>query len=180
MSVVNESTIQTARLLLAPFALTDAANVFAYASNPAVSRFTTWSPHKTIADSVAFIEMALRRGPREHTWAIRLCTDPKVIGTIEFGLKDDSSAEFHYVLAEPFWNRGLMTEAAQAVVKWGLERYPSVTRISTRAMSENIASHRVMEKCGLKFEKVRRDHFAKFSGPVEQYQYTLLRDSQLK
>jgi [ribosomal protein S5]-alanine N-acetyltransferase len=172
---MNEPTIQTERLLLMSFTHDDAADVFAYASNPNVSRFTTWLPHKTIADSAAFINMVLRRSANQHTWAIRLRSEPAVVGTIEFGLKDESNAEFHFVLAESLWNRGLMTEAASAVVEWGLANYPAVIRISTRAMSQNIGSHRVMEKCGLQFEKIRVDRFAKFPEPVEQRQYALIR-----
>ena len=43
--------IQTARLLLRPFEMSDAADVFAYASNPNVSRFTTFETARTLADS---------------------------------------------------------------------------------------------------------------------------------
>jgi RimJ/RimL family protein N-acetyltransferase len=53
---VTTATIQTARLILRPFVRGDAVDVFAYASNPNVSRYTTWQTHRTLADSEAFID----------------------------------------------------------------------------------------------------------------------------
>jgi len=168
-------TIHTERLLLRPFVRSDASDVFAYASNPRVSRFTSWSTHATIADSEAFIDMVLARGPEEHTWAILPARDSRVCGAIELGPVTEVEAEIHYVLAEPFWNRGLMTEAARAVLAWGLATYPAVTRVVSRAFVDNVASHRVMEHCGMTFERVRRDHMAKLGESVEQLEYALTR-----
>src|SRR3954467_10052594 len=92
-------TIETKRLVLRPFDRpidrTDAANVFAYASDPSVSRFTTWEAHRTPDDSLAFIEMVLGRPESEMTWAIRLRTSPTVIGVIEFGPTDQAEAQIH-------------------------------------------------------------------------------------
>lgn len=168
--------LQTARLLLRPFTRADAADVFAYASNPNVSRYCTWQTHRTIADSEAFIEMVLNRRPTQHTWAIRLLHDPIVIGAIEFCLSNETEAQFHYVLSEPFWNRGLMTEAAQAVTRWGLDTHPNIRRLFTSAMAQNIGSHRIMEKCGLKFERTIVGKWEKYPEPVEVRQYAMIRD----
>ncbi len=168
-------TIETPRLLLRPFDHADAADVFAYASNPNVSRFTTWETHRSLADSHAFIEMVLGRGEDRKTWAIRLRTDPSVIGAIEFGPTDQAEARIDYVLAEPFWNRGLMTEAARAVLAWGLEHCPSVNSVASCAVTQNLGSQRVMEKCGLKFERVQLHRWSKRPEPVEQRHYRLVR-----
>ena len=173
-------TIQTDRLLLQPFTRADAGDVFAYASNPNVSRFTTWQTHQSIEDSYAFIDMVLARPPHQHTWAIRLRDDPRgpaVIGAIEFGTRDDGiEAQIDYVLAEPFWNRGLITEAYRAVIAFGWRNYPSVQRVISCTLKENVGSQRVMEKCGLKFERTKMYRWAKCPEPVEQLQYAIARD----
>jgi [ribosomal protein S5]-alanine N-acetyltransferase len=168
-------TIKTERLLLRPFLRTDAPDVFAYASNPRVSRFTSWSTHRTLADSEAFIDMVLRREPDEHTWAICVGNDPRVQGAIELGPVAEAQAELHYVLAEPLWNRGLMTEAARAVLAWGLASYPTLARVVSRALVDNVASHRVMEHCGMTFERLRRDPMTTLGETVEQLEYALTR-----
>ena len=168
-------TIETERLVLRPFDRADAADVFAYASDPGVSRFTTWETHQTLEDSLAFIEMVLGRRESEMTWAIRLRTSPKVIGAIEFGPTDQTEAQFHYVLAQPFWNQGLMTEAARAVLVWGLEHYPAVKAVVSWAVTQNVGSQRVMEKCGLRFDRVQMHRWSKCTEPVEQRHYRLVR-----
>jgi ribosomal-protein-alanine N-acetyltransferase len=168
--MANE-VIQTSCVVLRKFERSDAADVFAYASNPRVARFMPWRTHESLADAEAFIAMVLARGDREHTWAIRLVAEPRVIGAIEFSLVNDTHAQVHYVLAEEHWNRGLMTEAARAVMDWGRARYPALRHIGTSAFSENIASQSVMEKCGLRFEGVRRVECEKFGGVVEERVY---------
>jgi RimJ/RimL family protein N-acetyltransferase len=172
---MNTPTLQTPRLLLRPFERSDAADVFAYASNPNVSRYTTWQTHRTIDDAESFIDMVLKRGADKYCWAIRLADEPHVIGAIEFGIRGEggAEAEFHFVLGEPHWNRGLMTEAARAVLDWGLRQYPKVRRVVTYAMTENHASQRVMEKCGLKLVGVHQKKWAKFPGPVELSEYAM-------
>jgi RimJ/RimL family protein N-acetyltransferase len=168
--------IETPRLVLRPFIRVDAPDVFAYASNPNVSRYTTWQTHRTIADSEAFIEMVLGRGLGQHAWAITSRSDSSVIGAIEFGLKSGVEAQVDYVLAEPFWNRGLMTEAARAVLDYGVSHYPTVKRVIACAMTENIGSHRVMEKCGFRFEEAKSYFWSKCQKSVELRQYVLATD----
>ena len=42
-------------------------------------------------------------------------------------------------------------------------------------MTQNIASQRVMEKCGLRFERTRLVKWDKFAEPVEEREYALIR-----
>jgi RimJ/RimL family protein N-acetyltransferase len=100
--------------------------------------------------------------------------DPAVIGAIEFGPADQAEAQLHFVLAQPFWNQGLMTEAARAVLAWGLEHCPAVRAVVSCAMTENVGSQRVLEKCGLAFQRVQLHHWAKCDDPVEQRHYIIL------
>ena len=63
--------------------------------------------------------------------------------------------EFGYVLARPFWGRGLMTEALTAIADWAMCQ-DRVFRISAVCDVENIGSARVMEKSGFIREGVLR------------------------
>lgn len=167
--------IDTARLVLRPFVADDADDVFAYASNPRVAQYTSWRAHRSVAESVGFIRMVLARGPEAYTWAIRLRDDPRVVGAIEFSCEPGDRAEIHYTLAEPLWNRGLMTEAARAVLLWGCRRHPQLRRIATRAHTPNVASLRVMEKCGLRRVGPRLFESEKDGGTIEQIEYAIER-----
>lgn len=166
-------TLTTPRLSLAPLAAADAADVFAYAANPAVARHTTWVPHRTVDDAASFIGRVSARPAGHHCWAIRLSGRPAVVGVVELGPTDAARAEVHYVLAEPCWGRGLMTEAVRAVLAWGFAAHPNLARVTTGITAANAASRRVAEKCGLVLTGVHREEWAKFTDPVEVCGYAV-------
>ena len=60
--------------------------------------------------------------------------------------------EVLYALGKAFWGKGYATEAARASVDFGF-REIKLERIIALAMHDNIASCRVMEHCGLRYEK---------------------------
>ncbi|KAM3099346.1 GNAT family N-acetyltransferase [Phormidesmis sp. 146-35] len=78
---------------------------------------------------------------------------------LEF-LADTSEVEVNYLLDRPHWGKGLATEAARKLVRYGFERLGrDPSRVSRRdrlvalAKPENLASRRVMEKIGMQYEK---------------------------
>jgi ribosomal-protein-alanine N-acetyltransferase len=56
------------------------------------------------------------------------------------------------LLARASWGQGLASEAAQAALAYGFERV-GLERIIALTRPENIASRRVMEKLGMRYEK---------------------------
>jgi len=54
-------------------------------------------------------------------------------------------AEIGYVLGRPWWGQGFMTEAARAVVEWGLAQ-PAMFRVWAVTDVDNVASARVLER----------------------------------
>lgn len=88
------------------------------------------------------------------------------------------SAELGYWLAEPFWGRGIVTEAVQAVVRHGFNLLPLV-RIEASAFVNNPASARVLEKCGFTFEGVRRHNVIKEGQILDLLGYSILREECL-
>ena len=81
-----------------------------------------------------------------------------MIGTCGFTRFDfrHDSAEIGYVLNPDFWGRGLMPEAAAAVMNFGFEKL-LLNRIEAKHLTGNEASRRVMEKAGMRFEGVLRE-----------------------
>lgn len=64
-------------------------------------------------------------------------------------------AELGYVLARDCWGRGVMTEAAQAVVTWALAQ-PGIYRVWAVTDVDNHGSARVLEKIGMQREGLLR------------------------
>lgn len=60
--------------------------------------------------------------------------------------------ELVYLLGQPYWRRGLATEMALASLKFGFDRL-RFERIIAMAKTQNVRSHRVLEKAGMRFER---------------------------
>lgn len=158
--------METSRLLLRPLNEGDVDAVFEYCSDPEMATFTTWQPHQTKQDSVALVEYArgnYKRGLSEP-YGIAFKNNPsKIVGTVGWfwNTKLHKSIEIAYALARPFWGQGLMVEAAKGLINEALNKN-DIHRISSRCISENKASQRVMEKLGMRFEgTLRQSMFVK-------------------
>ncbi len=152
--------LETPRLVLRPFRLKDAKDVFEYASDPEVARFVLWEPHRSLAEtrsSIRSIRRLSRQG-RPSSWAIELAEEKKVIGSIGFMWlsPENRSAEVGYSLSRLYWNRGIMTEALTRVLESAF-RDLRLHRVEAQYDIRNPASGRVMEKCGMEQEGILRE-----------------------
>jgi [ribosomal protein S5]-alanine N-acetyltransferase len=152
-------TLETERLILRKMAPSDAEAVFAYASDPEVTRYVIWETHRSIEDSRAFLELesSKRESGDEPEWGIVYKGDHRFIGTcgIVSWDPDHARAELGYVLSRDYWGRGLMAEAVRAVISFCFQRM-NLNRIEARCTAENAASARVMEKAGMTHEGTLR------------------------
>ena len=74
-------------------------------------------------------------------------TENEFIGTLSYKEIDDKGiVEIGYGINEGYENKGYMTEAVRAIVKWASEQ-PNVNHIEAEAEENNYASIRVLEKC---------------------------------
>ena len=67
-------------------------------------------------------------------------------------LEDTGEIEVGYNLAEAHWRQGFGYECAMAWLKYGLET-AGLDRIVAIADPDNTGSWRIMEKCGMRYEK---------------------------
>lgn len=72
-------------------------------------------------------------------------------------LEETEEIEVGYAFGKAAWGRGIATEAARAVVRWGFEDL-GLERIVAIAYPENDASRRVMQKLGMRHEGMRLAH----------------------
>lgn len=155
----NLPTLTTERLILRKITHEDMNDMFVYTSNDEVSRYVTWDTHRTLTDTKQFIDLVLHNYANKKIapWAIEHKVTKKMIGTIDFVSWSPSHhvAEIGYVLSQDFWGKGLMTEAARAIIAFGFEKMELV-RIQARCISENLGSERVMQKAGMTLEGIMR------------------------
>jgi ribosomal-protein-alanine N-acetyltransferase len=156
-------SIETPRLTLRQPHWSDASAIFEqYAHDDLVSRYLAWRTHQNLAETGAFLRSRIDEWPvgQRTSWVITLRDNDQVIGMISQRQIMPYRVSLAYVLGQAFWNQGLMTEAAQAVVNLALGR-SAIYRVEAYCDVENIASARVLEKVGFQREGVlRRSGFA--------------------
>ncbi len=154
----NKPTLETAHLRLRPLSLSDAKRVFAYTSDPQMTEFTLWEPHKEVGESTAFIASVI-----SGTWGLIQKSDEVFVGTCSFIAWDTNNrrAEIAYALGRAYWGRGYMTEAVRAVIDFGFRRM-GLNRIEARFVTGNSGSERVLQKVGMTREGLlRQQEFAR-------------------
>ncbi len=171
--------IETESLTLRPMRMRDAEDIFRYASDPEVSRYVLWEPHRSISDSRAYIRYIrhLYRRGMPSSWAVVLRSSSEVIGSIGFmGYSYvHHTAEIGYSFSRNYWNLGYATQAAGAVIQTAFRSLPDLNRIEAQHDIRNPASGRVMLKCGMKQEGIIRSRIYNKSEFVDVALYAILR-----
>ncbi|MBR3119588.1 MAG: GNAT family N-acetyltransferase [Oceanobacillus sp.] len=151
--------IETERLILRKITKQDVPDMYAYCSDPEVTRFVTWNPHQSLADTEAFVEFILNNYKKKSLapWGMEYKKTGKIIGTVDLASWNPThqSAEIAYCIHQGYWGCGLTTEAAKSVIAFGFSNMDLI-RIQARCFVANIGSERVMEKLGMTFEGIIR------------------------
>lgn len=151
--------LETERFILRKVTKEDIEDMYLYGSDEEVSKYVTWNTHETIADTKGFVEFVLNKYVNKQVspWGIEYKENGKFIGTIDFvwWQPNHKIAEIGYVISKDYWGKGLTTEVAKELVKFGFEEMDLV-RVQARCDVENIASARVMEKAGMTLEGIIR------------------------
>jgi ribosomal-protein-alanine N-acetyltransferase len=107
-------------------------------------------------------------------WAIEV--DGLAVGAIGVTLREGiyvKSAEFGYWLGEPYWGRGIMTDAVTVASSYAMRRF-GLIRLEAPVFEWNPASMRVLEKCGFVREGVLRASAVKDGQVIDRVLYALI------
>lgn len=146
--------LETPRLLLREFDIDDAQSFYNLNLNPNVIRYTGNSAFKNIEEAKEFLNnYSDYKENGFGRWAVINKATKEFIGWC--GLKNDKKTDetdIGFRFFETFWNQGFATESAKACINYGFENLKLKTIIG-RAMKENTASIKVLEKIGLQYVK---------------------------
>ncbi|WP_458862268.1 GNAT family N-acetyltransferase [Acidaminobacterium chupaoyuni] len=173
---LSNAKLETERLLLRGWEKSDLADFFEYASVEGVGEQAGWKHHESMEESEKILKL-FREG--KNVFAIELKENQKVIGSL--GLHDSWAnedenyqameiKEIGYVLSKSYWGKGLMPEAAAAMIDFCFEEL-HLDALTCGHFTENHQSQRVIEKCGFHFVK-ERQYEAKQLGkcfPTKEY-----------
>ncbi len=146
--------LETNRFLLRELSVEDSENFYKLNLNPNVIKYTGDKAFKNVSEAEFFLtnykDYKINGFGR---WAVIDKTNGEFLGWC--GLKyveklNETDIGFRFF--EEYWNKGYATESAKACIKYGFENL-NLKTIVGRAMAENLASIKVLEKLGLKYEK---------------------------
>ena len=180
MKHLGTKTLETQRLFLRPFRAEDAKAMYDnWASSPEVTKFLSWPAYQSIDDAHAILKIWLEEygHPEFYQWAIVLKELGEPIGSISVVNQDSrvDMAEIGYCIGKPWWGRGLMPEALEAVKKF-LFAEVGMQRIEAGHDPENPASGAVIRKCGFVYEGTFRRRIRSNRGITDVAWYSLLKD----
>lgn len=138
---------------LRPWNINDLDNLVHYANNFKVTKnMSDGFPHPyTVEAGKAFIE---NMANSQNNLIFAIDINGEAVGSIGVHLQTDihrKNAEMGYWLAEPFWGKGIVSEAIKKIVKQAFEKF-DIDRIFARPFGSNLASQKVLEKAGFKLE----------------------------
>jgi len=147
------SVIETNRLLLRHFTEDDASLLYELNLDPEVTRYThdpmTDVEHaKQVLNEVILPQYSLYDHGR---WVVHLKSNLEFMGWC--GLKylpETNEVDLGYRFMKKFWGKGYATEAASACIEYGFNKL-KLPSIIGRALPGNLASIKVLEKCGMKY-----------------------------
>lgn len=151
--------LRTPRLSLRPPVLDDVDAIAAACQDPAIQRYVPVPAPYTRDDALSYVEDFCPAGwasGERLTWAV--LDGDAFVGTVGLGEVAQGAAEIGYWLAPHARGRGLMREAAEAVVDHGFDASAGLglARIGWRAFAGNAGSAAVARALGFRFEGVAR------------------------
>jgi ribosomal-protein-alanine N-acetyltransferase len=145
--------LETERLVLRRFTPDDLDELVALRADPEVMRYIGDQSREKVEQRLSYY-IAHYDPHGFGMWAVILKTTGQLIGWCGLIFLDETpEVEVGYGIGRDYWGRGLMTEAAHASLRYGFET-AGLERIVAVAMPENSASRRIMEKLGMRYERM--------------------------
>lgn len=164
--------IETERLILRPWCASDAPDLYEYAKDPRVGPRAGWPCHTDVEDSARIIASVLSK---PETYAVVLKETGKPVGSVGImkgrersACCTDTEAELGAWICVPFWGRGLIPEALEALARrcfTGLD----CTGVWCAYYDGNHRSRRIQEKCGFAYHHTETKETPSLDGSTKTH-----------
>lgn len=157
---------ETSRLILRHQELDDLDSLFALYSDPEVIRYIPDAP-RSYDETRAELMWHMNghpENPELGLWAtIQKGTNEFIgrCGLLPWTIDGQAEVEVAYLISKAYWGQGIGTEAAQAVLEYGFNKI-NLTRLICLIDRGNVASRRVAEKIGMRFEREGEDEMGPY------------------
>ncbi|PGS56146.1 GNAT family N-acetyltransferase [Bacillus sp. AFS041924] len=178
------SNLSTNRTILRELVENDWEQIHQYASQLVVCQFQPWGPN-TESDTKEFVQGILVDSKQinrtRFVFAIIEKESNELIGSIEFNIRDEKNkiGEVGYIVHPKYWGMGFASEVGKEIISFGFKNF-KLHRLYATCDVRNIASQRVLEKCGLTLEGRMREDLLLRDGWRDTYLFSILEDEWLR
>lgn len=180
MKSVGTQKLISNRLILRKFSQKDSKEIFEGFRNQ--KEFLYYTNKKTITleeqiDSLNNIDEKYK-DKNYYNWLITLKNTKQIIGAINFNINlRNDSVIINYAIDNRFTGNGYMTEALEIVKDFAFNKM-NVHRFEGGCIVTNIASKRVMEKCGLVQEGILKDYIKLSDGYHDMFMFSIINENE--
>jgi len=168
--------LNTTRLILRKIKLSDVPSLIKYINNKKIADNLINIPFPFGEEDAIFRMNFVLEGFKNEerfVFAITEKEQDELIGQMGLHLdKSNNKAEIGYWIGVPFWNKGIATEALEAILKFGFEEL-KLNKIYATHYIENPSSGKVLIKNQLIKEAELKDHYKTNNGYGSVIQYRL-------
>ena len=131
----------------------------------------------TEKDAEEFIDTVLN-AEKDTLYHFAITYDSKVVGAIGIFRKSNIyrfSGELGYYIAEPYWGKGIATEAIKQICEY-IFKQTDIVRILADPFAYNVASCRALEKAGFIFEGLLHKNAFKNGRFIDMKLYAIVKN----
>jgi len=166
--MIPQPTLNASRLVLRPFAATDANRVAELANDEAITRnLRSFSYPYSLEDAEQWLGQLPGEWEQGKSAVFAICVGSaesqldELVGAIGIVLDSQSNrGELGYWIGRSYWGQGIATEASQSILDFGFGQL-GLNKVVAECLTRNPASARVMEKVGMVQEGLFEKHFRK-------------------
>ena len=175
-------TVHTERLVLRRFEFSDLDSMMRnWVSDDKVQWMYGEPSYKTKEEVISLLDEYIGRNQSGYyfRWAVIEKETEECIGQIAYFLVDSDNrfAEIEYCIGKAFQQKGYATEATKAVINYGFERI-GLNKVQICVRPSNVASGKVIEKCGFKKDGVLRHYFFRDGAYEDRMYFSILSDEK--
>lgn len=152
--------LESTRFIMKALEIENQIELYELARDVRVSKYLMWEPHRSIEDARRYINGNLLgyKAGAIYSWGIYDKASHILIGWIGFVRNEPHQlkCEIGYWLGAPYWNHGVMTEVVACITQFCFEQL-RYRRVQARHVKENVASGKVLLKCGFEQEGILKN-----------------------
>jgi ribosomal-protein-alanine N-acetyltransferase len=173
--------LETQRVILRPYSLSDAAKVEELASHHLIADTTLNIPHpypKGAAEGWISRLEDQSMNNLSYTFAVIAKGNKELVGTLGIRFEKNNRGELAYWIGVPYWGKGFATDAVKCLLQYVfIEK--QLNKVYAAAFTRNPASTKVMEKAGMTYEGTFKQHALKNGQYEDLAYYAILKEEYI-